>query len=257
MDLYQHFRKDEQPFIDTVLSWKEEVERSYIPKLTDFLDPREQHIMRTIIGNHPDLILKFFGGYEGAERQRAFLAPFYEEVQDSRFQLILLEAKFPKKFIQLDHRDVLGALMSLGIKRKKFGDLIIVDDIIQIVADEELAIYLKMNLTSIKHANLSFTDKHVNSIIVPENQWHERSGTVSSLRLDAVLKEVYQISRQKASEGIVKGAVKVNFRVVEDPSFQVEQGDMISFRKKGRSKLIAIEGKTKKEKWRITTATLK
>ena len=52
MSIYQHFRPEEREFIDQVLNWKEYVENNYAPKLTDFLDPREQQIVKMIIGQH-------------------------------------------------------------------------------------------------------------------------------------------------------------------------------------------------------------
>lgn len=257
MDIYQHFREEEQPFIDQVLSWREEVERTYIRRLTDFLDPREQYIFRSIIGNHPDFNLQFFGGGEKAERKRAILAPYYEEISNNDFDITLLETSFPKKFIQITHRDVLGALMASGIKRKKLGDIIICDDTIQILADQEISTFLRLHLTGIKKANVEFSEQPLSNLRPSDDEWLEKSGTVSSLRLDAVISEIYHVSRQKAAEWIKKGAVKVNFRVTDNPAFQVENGDMFSIRGKGRSKLSAIHGKTKKEKWRITCAKLK
>jgi RNA-binding protein YlmH len=45
--------------------------------------------------------------------------------------------------------------------------------------------------------------------------------------------------------------VKVNWTLIENPSFECKEGDIISVRGHGRSKIMGIEGKTKKEKWRI------
>src|SRR5690625_7764586 len=78
MSIYQHFRPEEQPFVDLVLGWKDDVETQYKTVLTDFLDPREQLIFESVIGKQSDLNLTFFGGYDKAERKRAILAPFYE-----------------------------------------------------------------------------------------------------------------------------------------------------------------------------------
>ncbi|SET84940.1 RNA-binding protein YlmH, contains S4-like domain [Salinibacillus kushneri] len=257
MDIYQHFRKEEQAFIDQVLAWKEEVEQTYQRKLTDFLDPREQYILSSVIGNHPDMNLQFFGGYEESERKRAILAPFYEEIYKEDFGIALVQSQFARKFIQINHRDVLGALMSLGMKRKKLGDIMIVEDTIQALTDEELISFLEIHLTGIKKARLQFKSVPLKFIQSSSEKWHTQEGTVSSLRLDTVLKEIYNQSRNKTSEWIQKGYVKVNYRVVENPAFQMEEGDIISVRKKGRSKLIEISGQTKKDKWRIITGILK
>ena len=47
-DIYQHFRQDERPFIDQALEWKQIVLDQYRMKLTDFLDPREQVIVKPL-----------------------------------------------------------------------------------------------------------------------------------------------------------------------------------------------------------------
>jgi RNA-binding protein YlmH len=257
MDIYQHFRKEEQPFIDQVISLKDDVERTFQTKLTDFLDPREQFIMQSVIGNQSDVQVHFFGGQSLLERKRAILAPFYEEINDEIFNIVLLEASYPQKFVQLTHRDVLGSLMSLGMKRSKIGDLIVEDGVIQIVAAEEIALFVETHLQSVKKSKIKLKVTNVNQLRESKERWYEQEGTVSSLRLDAIIKEIYRISRQQAQDFISKGAIKVNFRIVDNPAFQLAQGDMISFRKKGRSKIVSIGGQTKKEKWRITTAMLK
>ncbi|MBM7552835.1 RNA-binding protein [Thalassobacillus pellis] len=257
MDIYQHFRPEERPFIDQVLSWQEEVSRSYQSKLTDFLDPREQHIFQTILGNHPDFRWELYGGSEGAERKRGVLAPYYEHIDQESFQITLLQATFPEKFVTVSHPDVLGAFMSLGIKRKKVGDLIVKDGTIQLVVAAEITDYVRMNLTGIKKASVQFDEIPLDQLVENKEHWQHTDATVSSLRLDVIVKEIYGMSRQKASLLIEKGEVKVNFRVVEDSSFQLESGDMISIRGKGRSKLTEILGKTKKEKYKISTSQLK
>ncbi|RLL45249.1 RNA-binding protein [Oceanobacillus piezotolerans] len=258
MDIYQHFRKDEQPFIDKVLSWKDQVERSFVPKLTDFVDPREQQILDLIIGtNKEDIKLVMNGGNEAAERKRAIIAPFYEEVPIELFQLTLLEATYHDKFISLEHRDVMGAFLSLGIKRQKLGDIYVADGIIQIVTTNDIALYIKTNLNSIKKTSVFFEEKPFSHLKQKDENWVEAEHTVSSLRLDAVMKEMYRISRGDASVFIKKQLVKVNYKVVEDISYTLQVGDMVSLRGKGRCKLKQINGQTKKEKWRIVVASLK
>src|SRR5699024_312026 len=103
MSIYQHFREEERPFIDQVLSWKEQVERMYQAKLTDFLDPREQQIIDMLIGTaEDDLQVKLFGGGAYSERKRVVIAPFYEEITNESFGLTLMQASYPDKFITLN-----------------------------------------------------------------------------------------------------------------------------------------------------------
>lgn len=49
-NVYQHFRKEEQSFIDTVIGWIRNVEDQYTPYLTNFLDPRQLHIVKQSLG---------------------------------------------------------------------------------------------------------------------------------------------------------------------------------------------------------------
>lgn len=248
MDIYQHFREEEKSFIDQVLSWKEEVEQSYIPKLTDFLDPREQHIFQSIVGQHSDFKLHFFGGGEQTERKRGILAPYYENLTEDDFHIGLLEASYPNKFVQITHRDVLGSLMSLGIKRKKLGDIIIHNDRIQILCDQEISTFLRFHLTGIRKAKVEFCEKELRDFRPSQEEWIIISGTVSSLRLDAVISEIYQVSRQKAIDWIKKGAVKVNFRIVENPAFQVEEGDLVFHSEKRKKQVPGHSWKNQKRK---------
>lgn len=257
MDIYQHFRRDEQEFIDQVLAWKEQVENSYIPKLTDFLDPRQQHIMETLIGKHEILRLHKHGGGPYTERKRMIIAPMYEPIDEADFELVLLQTTYSKKFITLTHRDVMGAFLSLGVKRKKLGDIHAKDGIVQILMAKEIASYVQINLTSIRQAKLKFETQPLSAFLGEEKHWKETECTVSSLRLDTVVKEIYKLSRKDAANYVEKGLVKVNHKTVENPALLLQEGDLLSLRGKGRSKLVTINGQTKKEKRRITTAILK
>lgn len=258
MGIYQHFREEEHPFIDQVLSWKEDIERTYRYRLTDFLDPREQQIVESIIGTSNDeLQIVSSGGSKHSERKRMIIAPFYEEVSDDMFQLRLKQATYHDKFISLEHRDVMGAFLSLGISREKLGDIFVGDGILQIIMAEEIAPYVKVNLTTVKNANISLDQKPLESFIEEEKNWVESDQTVSSLRLDVVLKEIYNMSRKDAANLISRKQVKVNFKVVDQGNFELFEGDLLSVRGKGRSKLVKLNGRTRKNRLRVTTAILK
>ncbi|MDG5470216.1 RNA-binding protein [Jeotgalibacillus sp. ET6] len=249
--VYQHFRKEEQGFIDRVLSWKDQVEQSYAPKLTDFLDPRQVFIMQSLIGTAGEVKASFEGG-EGAERKRALIYPDYMDPDFKDYDLQLLEISYPSKFISVEHKHVLGSLMGLGIKREKFGDIIIRDEKIYLVAAKEFASFFSLNLTHIGRHSVLVNEVEWEKYTPSNEQWKERFATLSSLRLDAVLAGALALSRQKAQLLIQAGKIKVNFKEEEQPSFECAQGDIISVRGYGRLRIGEIEGKTKKDKWRLT-----
>src|SRR5690625_8000340 len=95
MGIYQHYRKEEHAFIDQVLSWQNLVKTRYQIKLTDFLDPREQQIVESVIGKTNDEVqLRLHNGTEHLERKRLLIAPFYEEVTEESFCLTLMQATY-------------------------------------------------------------------------------------------------------------------------------------------------------------------
>ncbi len=251
MDVYQHFRPEERDFIDQIVDWKSYVENTYAEKLTDFLDPREQQIVKTIMGEHGDVRVAFFGGIENAERKRALLFPDYYQETKRDYLVSLFEVHYPSKFVTIEHRHVLGSLMSLGLKRGKFGDILYNDSTVQFFAADEIANYLRQELQSIGKAKVRIEEIPFEQAITVQESWQEVSITASSLRLDTIISTFYHISRQKAQVLIGQGLAKVNWTVIENSSFECHEGDTISVRGYNRVKIVSIEGKTKKDKWRI------
>lgn len=251
MNIYQHFRPEEREFIDQVINWKEYVEQSFAPKLTDFLDPREQQILATVIGKHPEVKWELFGGASATERKRAFLFPEYMEAQIDDFQVKLFGIEYANKFISIEHRQVLGSLMSLGLKRGKYGDILIDGETVQFFAAAEVSDYIRLQLESIGRANIGLSELPLDKAVHIGEEWNEMNATVSSLRLDTVMSSFFNLSRQKSQLLIQHGHVKVNWSAIENAAFECGEGDIISARGYGRAKIITIEGKTKKDKYRV------
>lgn len=251
MNIYQHFRPEEREFIDQVMQWKNYVETSYAPKLTDFLDPREQYILEMLIGEHGDVRYHFFGGNANTERKRAIILPDYLTANQEDFQINLFEVDYPIKFVTIEHPQILGSLMSLGVKRGKFGDILLNDGRIQFFVANEIMDYIQNNLQSIGRASVKLKSLSLDEALVSSEIWGESDLTVSSLRLDTVISGLHHLSRQKSQLFIQQGLVKVNWTLIENPSFECAEGDLLSVRGYGRAKILSMEGRTKKDKWRI------
>lgn len=256
-ELYQHFHREEQPFVDQVLEWKAQVEMQYAPKLTSFLDPRQQDIISSIIGKNNEIHYLFFGGAEHTERKRGLIYPNYYEPTEDDFQIAAYSIEYPAKFVKIEHRDILGTLMSLGIKRDRFGDILMKDEAIQIIVAAEIRDYVSANMEKVANAPVKLNEISLREIFNIEETWEIRSITAASLRLDAIIAEAYQLSRQKATSFINQNLVKVNWKLVEQPSYLLQEGDYLSVRRYGRCKIMEISGKTKKDKWRIALGYLK
>jgi RNA-binding protein YlmH len=257
MNIYQHFRPEEREFIDQVLHWKDFVDSSYTSKLTDFLDPREQHILKTIIGENGTIKFQLFGGSSEGERKRALIMPDYITPTEEDFQITLMEIDYPIKFVSIEHPQVLGSLMSLGLKRGKFGDILMKDGRVQFFLSSEISDYIKSNLESIGRASIRLKEAVLEEAIAVDDLWMEQDITVSSLRLDTIISGIHHISRQKSQAFIQQGLVKVNWTSIENLSFECREGDLLSVRGYGRIKILSIEGRTKKDKWRMVVGKQK
>lgn len=257
MPIYQHFRENEHPFVDRALDWMNNVRENYSVYVTDFLNPREREIVTSVIGpKNEEVQFSFFGGVDGAERQRAVIAPFFVEIESSDFELVGLEARFVERFITIEHPDVLGAFTSLGIDRKMVGDIFVANGRIQLVTTEEFKDYIKQQLTQIKRAKVTFQEIDLTSLEKAKENWQERHYTVSSLRLDVVVRTVYQLSRKNATRLIDSERVALNYAVEANPSTILVEGDLLSARGYGRCKLLAKKGRTRKNKIRLIAAHL-
>ncbi|MDE1547927.1 RNA-binding protein [Jeotgalibaca caeni] len=255
--VYQHFRKEEQPFIDMVESWVIRVQEQYSPYLSDFLDPRQQYIVEMLVGKKGEVQVDFFGGYEAAERKRAFLYPEYFQPKQEDYEIKLYEIQYPTKFAELSHGKILGTLIGSGMKREMFGDIMTNGEQWQFFVAHHVHNYIESQLTKIGKVTVRLEEKSYTDLIMPTDDWTIESGTVSSLRADTVISSVYNISRQRAKELITSGKVKLNWAPFERADFELGLLDILSIRGYGRIQLRAIEGKSKKDKWRIEFGVLR
>ena len=86
---------------------------------------------------------------------------------------------------------------------------------------------------------------------VPEFAQAERqlqTATVSSLRLDAVLAAMLRCSRGMAAELVAAGRVEINHLPVSSAHAPVYESDVFTVRGKGRFRLTALPGKSKKDR---------
>ncbi|WP_415425782.1 RNA-binding protein [Staphylococcus borealis] len=254
IDIYQHFRDEEQVLIDQLIDKCDQVEQQYAPILTNFLDPRGQYILEVITGSYEDMHVTFFGG-NNAERRRGVIAPSYFDPEEDDFEEVLIQINYPEKFVHLQHQHVLGTLMSLGIEREQVGD-IIVGERIQFVLTKQLESYIMLELTKIKGAAVKLNSIPFKDMIQSVENWKIQGCTVSALRLDVVVKEMIHKSRSIAKQLIEKKRVKVNHTIIDSPDFQIQTNDLLSIQGFGRAQITDIGGRTKKDKIHINYRTL-
>lgn len=254
----QHFRPSEAAFIDIAQGLIRQALDEYRPVLTNFLNPRQRYIIETLVNQHDDLKSQAFGGNELVESMRLVIAPTYYEVSPQDFDLVALALNYPTKFATLSHRMILGSLISSGIARESIGDIIGDEDgRWQLVTTQPIGRFIQQTLDHIGKTKVRFEAIDLAALITPQTDWVEINTTVSSLRLDTLVANGYNISRTHAKEMIERGQVRVNWTDINKPDYVLAINDLISVRHYGRMKLIAENGITKKDKWRVTLTVTK
>ncbi|HBI02888.1 MAG TPA: hypothetical protein DDY49_02525 [Paenibacillaceae bacterium] len=247
MSLLDHFHKDEHPFVERVLEMIGRVENRMVTVRTDFLDPGQVFIVQSLVKRSHGVFFSFFGGYDGAERVRVILYPEYQEPEQEDFGMKGLEISGGGgSYLTLDHRDYLGALLGLGIRREKCGDILVHEGFAQLLLGEEIVDYVRLQLTKVNKVTVEGKEIPLGQIQQVAKTGKTITFTVQSPRLDAILGDVFRLSRAKVLQPIRNGRVKVNWRTGTDPSWLLKEGDTISFKGFGRFQVLSLGKETRK-----------
>lgn len=251
-------------FLAKLLDKLQQAGKGYLVS-TQFMDPRQRSLaMKVLSGSGNSLF--FDGGYDLAERAVCLFLPNYLE-QDSgradRREVLIGSGQYPLKLLEvryganayvkdLTHRDYLGALMNLGIKRETLGDILVHPEMAQIVVLAEMCDYILLSLDKVSNLSVDAKEIEFSRIAVPESKTKIIQATVASLRLDAVVAEGYNLSRSEAARMVEDGKVFYNYEECTSPSARTEEGCLISLRGMGRMRLESVGGMSKKNRLFIT-----
>lgn len=226
--------------------FKELESRSYnrgIYTFSDFLNMYEQDLLFSNISSRFSL----FGGFEGAERQIAC----FGDKEDLGYEPVLpvcciLVSPLMQKFADdLTHRDFLGSVLGLGIKRETIGDIVIKNNMGYIFCLETVSDFIVENLKKVRHTSVK-CEKVTDTPEEVNHEGEERFIIVASLRLDVIIAEVYKLSRSECNNLFMAKKVFVNGKLTENNSHKIKAGDIISVRGFGRFNWLGSSGETKK-----------
>jgi len=192
---------------------------------------------------------KLFGGCDLSERMMIRFGS-EEELgfsQDFPIRTLLIKPLASKFADDLNHRDFLGALMNLGIKREMLGDIFVKDKEACVFCKDSIADFIIENLTRVKHTSVKVevTDE-TEELTSPDLE--DKVIQVSSQRIDAVIAKVYNLSRQEALSLFPEGLVYHNGRNCTENARTLRPGDVISVRGKGKFEYSEEMGLSKKGK---------
>ena len=217
-------------------------EQTCTPKFLGFLTQAEAALARNILKN-ARVRADFFGGYDGAER--VMLGCFPDWAEDFPYPISPLTVSFRRADV-LSHRDILGSLMALGIKRETVGDIYVGEGSCDFLVLREILPYVLQNLVSAGRTKLHLEEIELSGLHVPQQSVKTVRDTVPSLRLDGIVSSGFSISRGKAADYIAAGKAELNYLPCMKGDKQVQAGDVISVRGLGKIKLETIGGNTKK-----------
>lgn len=194
-----------------------------------FLDLTLQKKLESALSREMGEDLTFNGGYEGAQRQIA-----YFNAPQPHMLPVALHITWNARFSDIGHRDIMGAILGLGIQRDCIGDIAMGQQgecYAFVTAD--MADFLQSNLNQAGRATLQVT----RASALPKDfadDGKQIRATLASPRLDAVIGAGMHLARGKAAALIEQGRVSLNGQLLMKTSAPVQNGDVISIRGMGR-----------------------
>ncbi len=222
-----------------------QAERKGIVLFSDFLNLNELNIYHQT-EKFFETKTESFGGVPYAERQIiAFIPDALCYEWSYPITALCIKPLYPKYAEKLGHRDILGAIMKLGVDRSKLGDIIIGDGIYYLLCEEDIAGYFIENLDKIRHTLVKLETCSMESLTIQQD-FEEKDGIITSNRLDSVVACVYKLSRSQALNLFRQEKIYVNGRLIENVTYSCHEGDIVSVRGYGRFIYVREYGETNK-----------
>lgn len=255
-DILKKYKNEERLLISKILDKIELTDKKKQIQSSDFLNLNEQALVSKIL-NKIKRKFVFHGSYEEAERKMLFIIPdkcenYTDNINYNEYMGVIrikLSNKIKEKYT---HRNYLGALIKLGLKREKIGDILVDNEGADIIASKEIIKFLYINLPSLKRfGNCTVQEICIEDLKKVTQNIQYRTIQVSSMRLDNIISEIAKTSRNKASQIILEQRVFLNYVCETKATKLVKENDNITIRGKGRFRIDEIIGNTKKGKINI------
>ncbi|MEA5512121.1 photosystem II S4 domain protein [Crocosphaera sp. UHCC 0190] len=219
--------------------------------VSDFLSPPVVAEVQNAFKKLSEVEILVWGGYPQAERQRIGIARPEIPLEQSQIPLAALDIAGNFLFDPATHRDFLGAILGTGIVREKIGDIIVLGERGgQVIVVPELVEFLETSLNQVRSVPVKTQPIELSELKIRPPKTKEMTTVEASMRLDAIASAGFGMSRSKMADAISSGDVRVNWKDITQASYNVQQGDLITVRGKGRLEVgeVAV---TKKERYRV------
>lgn len=232
--------------------------RENCPVFSDFMSDRERAVVLQTVSElaGADRVITF-GGFEDAERTIAGFFPeycIYMEKDDlyGEFPITALKIEC-SGFREHSHRDFLGSILGLGLERFVTGDIIVGDKGYSAIVfvQERISEFIIENLKLVGRDGVKVTVCPKGEAVEIRRSFESIFGTVASFRIDALLSEVLNLSREKAVKLIESGSVTVNHVQTLSKSDEIAEGDIFTAKGFGKYKLSKIGDLNRKSRIRF------
>lgn len=213
-------------------------------RFSSFLNERQQLLAQEVIRRRRLTGWMLYGGYPDAVRRMAGFFPEWEQPDGGRFPLTAVTVHLPKG-AEPSHRDVLGSLMALGIRRDCLGDIRISGRRCEVFAQDSVVGLILDELVKVGGYGVK-CETGAPDDFAGEERFCELRGTVHSLRLDALVSVLTGLAREKGAALIKAELVRQNDRTAQSVSAEFCAGDVITIRGHGKYRVDEIGNPTKK-----------
>lgn len=218
---------------------------------TNFLDIYQISLVENFLRKINYKNYKLYGGYEDAERKILIVYPekYTDEMIEKNYSKLLKVVRIRLKeedYGKFSHRNYLGGIVKLGLKREMVGDILVEKEGADIVTVSDFANILQKELPSLtRFQNGKITEEELKDLKIKIPEKEEIKIIVPSLRLDNIVSDLVRTSRSKAAGIIEQERVFVNGQNETKLSKQIKLGDIITIRGKGRFTVKGIDGTTR------------
>ena len=229
-----------------------------------FLSPKEKRVvLRYMASKGMSGRCITYGGYNEAERCRAYILPDYvsdaEDFSDIEPYLekndIVALRIIGSGYRKLTHRDYLGSVLGLGIEREVLGDIVFEDtedESAVIFCDAVIADFLLCELKKIANDTVKVKKAEISRDFLPKREFAHVSDTVASSRIDCIVASLCSLSREKAAMAVNAGIVEVDYEVETRQDHSINPPCIVSVRGYGKFRINSVSEQTRRGRFRLS-----
>ena len=240
----EQLSREDRAFAAHVEDLFQRAQQKYVTCFTGFLDLHQIRLAQWVANASGYQSYSFYAGHPDGERLMLGVFAPYEPVEEAQFPIVPLTVTFRKEDT-VGHRDLLGSLLGLQLKREAIGDILLSPGLAVCFISRVFAPLVLSELKKVGRVGVKVVEGAPEQLPALHH-YKDLPVNVSSLRLDCVVAAVCGFSRERASTAIRAGLATVNGAAQEDVSHLLDEGDVLSVRGVGKFRFEKVLSTTKK-----------